>query len=51
MLRILGWNLLAFGILGAAVMPVSGFWLLIAFTPLLFSVASRVEPDWKAMGR
>jgi hypothetical protein len=27
MLRILGWDLLALGVVGAAVMPVSGFWL------------------------
>ena len=43
MLRILGWDLLAFGIVGAAIMPVSGFWLLIAYAPLLLAIGVRLD--------
>jgi hypothetical protein len=36
---IVGWYLLAIGIAGAAVMPVSGFWLVIAIAPLILRTA------------
>jgi uncharacterized membrane protein len=42
LLRTIAWYLLGFGIVGAAVMPVSGFWLLIAYAPLLLVTASRL---------
>jgi uncharacterized membrane protein len=38
---IVGWYLLAIGIAGAAVMPVSGFWLVIAIAPLILRTARR----------
>ncbi len=34
-LRIVGWNLVLLGIIGAAMIPVSGFWLLLAIGPLV----------------
>ena len=43
-LRIIGGYLLAMGVLGAAVMPISGFWILIAIAPLLLRTAGRVDP-------
>ncbi len=39
--RVVGWNLLGLGVVGAAVMPVSGFWLLIALAPLFLREARR----------
>lgn len=43
LLRILGWNLLVTGAVGAAVMPVSGFWFVIALAALGFRDARRLE--------
>ncbi len=37
----LGWSLLAFGLVGAFLMPVSGFWLVIAPAVLLLRRAAR----------
>jgi hypothetical protein len=31
------------GVAGAVIMPVSGFWLMIPFAPLLFGTASRLD--------
>lgn len=50
LLRLLGWDLFAVGIVGAAIMPVSGFWLMIPFAPLLFGTASRLEEMRARMG-
>ena len=47
LLRILGWNLVATGAAGAAIMPVSGFWLVIAFGALVLRDARRVL-RWEA---
>jgi hypothetical protein len=43
LVRLVGCYLLGMGILGVAVLPISGFWILIALTPLLLTVAYRVE--------
>ena len=42
-LRVVGWNLSAMGIVGAAVFPISGNWTLIAAGVLVLAAASRVE--------
>jgi hypothetical protein len=39
--RLIGWNLLATGLAGVVVMPVSGFWLLLALAPLLLRPGRR----------
>ena len=41
--RVVGLNLLGMGIVGAAVMPVSGFWLLLALAPLFLREARRMN--------
>ena len=41
--RVVGWNLLGMGVIGAAVMPVSGFWLLLALAPLFLREARRLS--------
>ena len=43
-LRLLAWNLLATGAAGAAIMPVSGFWLVIGLALLAFRQAARIVP-------
>jgi hypothetical protein len=40
-LAIVGWNLLLLGVVGAAMMPVSGFWILLALAPLVLRGAGR----------
>jgi hypothetical protein len=42
-LRLLAWNLLATGAVGAAIMPVSGFWFVIGLAALGFRDARRLE--------
>jgi len=42
-IRTTGLHLLGLGVVGVAVMPVSGFWILIALAPLLLRTAARVE--------
>jgi uncharacterized protein DUF6463 len=45
-LRILGGHLLAIAIVGAAIMPISGFWIVMAIAPLVLQAARRIErPD------
>lgn len=36
LLTVVAWNLVAIGVVGALIMPVSGFWILIAIAPLVF---------------
>jgi hypothetical protein len=36
---LVGWNLIAIGGVGALIMPIPGFWILIAIAPLVFHVA------------
>lgn len=43
LLRIIAWDLLGIGIVGVVIMPISGFWLMIAFAPLLAKVAARLD--------
>jgi hypothetical protein len=43
MLRLLGRNLLGVGVVGAAIMPVSGFWIVIALALLTLRDAGRLE--------
>lgn len=38
-LSLIGWNLLAMGVGGVLVMPVSGFWILIVLAPLVLRAA------------
>ena len=38
---IVGWNLLLIGGIGAAMMPVSGFWIVLAIAPLVLHAARR----------
>ena len=45
--RVVGWNLLGMGVVGAAVMPVSGFWLLLALAPLFLREARRLD-GWRS---
>jgi len=40
-LGIVGWNLLAIGVVGAAMMPLSGFWFVIAVAPLVLRAERR----------
>ena len=42
-LRVVGWDLLAIGALGAAIMPISGFWILMAIAPVVLKVAWRLD--------
>ena len=42
-LRIIGWHLLALGVVGVIIMPVSGFWTLIAVSPFLLNAARRAQ--------
>ena len=42
-LAIVGWHLLLIGVVGAAVMPISGFWVVIAIAPLVLHAARRPE--------
>jgi len=44
-LDVIGWNLLAMGVVGAIVMPISGFWVLIAIAPLVFNLARSLPID------
>jgi hypothetical protein len=39
LLTVIGWNLLGMGVVGALIMPLSGFWILIAIAPLVFRLA------------
>jgi hypothetical protein len=41
--RVVGRNLLGMGIVGATVMPMSGFWLLLALAPLFLREARRLK--------
>ena len=38
---IVGWNLLLIGVIGAVMMPVSGFWIVLAIAPLVLHAARR----------
>ena len=40
---VVGWNLIAMGMVGAIVMPVSGFWILIAIAPLVFRASRAID--------
>ncbi len=42
-LRVIGWNLIVMGTIGAVVFPISGNWILIALGALTLGAASRVE--------
>ncbi len=42
-LRIVAWNLLCIGVLGALLMPISGSWILLALVLPLLRAASRAE--------
>ena len=45
LVRVVGQNLLGMGVVGAAVMPLSGFWLLLALAPLFLREARRLDRD------
>lgn len=47
-LTLIGWNLLAMGVGGALIMPISGFWILIALAPLILHQARSVGLDSSA---
>jgi len=38
---VVGWNVVAIGVVGALIMPVSGFWILIAIAPFVFKAARQ----------
>lgn len=42
---LVGWNLIAIGGVGALIMPVSGFWILLVIAPLVFRVARGIEAE------
>ena len=42
-LRTVAWNFLGIGVLGALLMPISGFWILLALVLPLLRAASRAE--------
>jgi|SRR5215470_4942715 len=44
LLAIVGWHLLGVGVAGAALMPVSGFWLIIAIAPFVLHASRQVGP-------
>ena len=41
--RVVGWNLLGMGVVGVSVMPISGFWLLLALAPLFLREARALQ--------
>jgi len=43
--RIAGWYLLGMAIVGVTMMPISGFWLLLALAPLFLKEARRLQDD------
>ena len=43
-LTLVGWYLLGMGIVGVLVLPISGFWILIALAALTFRAARGLEP-------
>jgi len=43
LLALVGWNVLAIGAVGALMMPVSGFWILLVLAPLVLRVARRID--------
>jgi hypothetical protein len=53
-LRLIGWYLLAMGVVGATVMPISGFWIVIVIAPLILrgasdaAVTADVSTPWRA---
>ena len=42
-LKVVAWNLLAIGVVGVVLMPISGFWALIALVPLFLRAASTAR--------
>lgn len=44
LLSLIGWHLLAIGLIGVVVIPISGFWTLLAVAPLLLVGARRAVP-------
>ena len=42
-LRVIGWNLIVLGAVGAAVFPISGNWTLIVLGALTLATSSRIE--------
>jgi hypothetical protein len=44
-LALIGWNMLGVGVVGAFVMPVSGFWSVIALAPFVLRGGRRVRSD------
>lgn len=48
---LVGWNLIAIGGVGALIMPVSGFWILIAIAPLVFRLARNTAAGAVPAGR
>jgi hypothetical protein len=44
-LAVVGWNMLAVGAIGALVMPVSGFWMVVALAPLVLRAGRRRARD------
>ena len=40
---LVGWNLIVMGMVGALVMPVSGFWIVIAIAPLVLRAARAID--------
>ncbi|MGH3579965.1 MAG: DUF6463 family protein [Candidatus Binatia bacterium] len=43
LLTVIGWNLLATSLVGVVIMPLSGFWILLAIAPLVFHLARTVR--------
>jgi Family of unknown function (DUF6463) len=44
LLNLFGWHVLVLGVVGAMVLPISGFWILIAIAPLIFKAARSAGP-------
>ena len=42
-LRIIGWHLLGLGVVGVAMLPISGFWILIVLGPLFVRAAREMR--------
>ena len=49
LLTVVAWNVLTIGVVGALIIPVSGFWMLIAAAPLVFHLARRLRTDSAAL--
>jgi hypothetical protein len=49
LLTVVAWNVLAMGVVGAVIMPLSGFWILLVIAPLAFRLARALPMDSVAL--